>query len=627
MLFVTCYLFITYYLFSASPAYAAEEFATSYDVVYDIDSAGITTVTEKITLKNLTSEYYAHEFKLTIGATQISDVKASDGGGQMQTNLEQKGNNTTITVKFNQQVAGLGKTLHWTLQFKSKDFAQNLGKVWEVRVPKVASSTGLESYNLTLAVPSEFGDPTLISPIPKSQTTSSSGKLFLTFDKQKLQTLGVSATFGVFQLFDFDLSYHLSNNNLMPIVTSIALPPDTAYQDIILQRINPKPINVTVDDDGNYLAWFRLKRGEDLNVEVVGAAKLYTQSKVKNPKLSSDLRAKYTKADKYWEKDQPPIQNKLKEILGENVPYDPAQKAKIIFDYVVSFLRYDPSRLGDADIERLGAVIVLNNPTQAICMEFTDLFIALARAANIPARELDGFAYSNNNILRPLSLNEDILHSWPEYWDEKRGWVMVDPTWENTTGGVDYFNKLDLNHLVFVTKGISSQIPIPAGSYPGDNTDTHDVKVRLSENDFLGKPQLDVNIDSPDPIWAGFPGKIKVKVSNAGNAVYSAGNFLVSADKITVISGENNLGVIPPFGTANFDLNTRTKSLFDDYKDQIVVLIGSQKYAKDVVVKPFLIFRTVPGLAAGIIFLIASIYLLVLGGHAYRFRLRPKSKK
>src|SRR3989344_6337547 len=210
-----------------SKVHAAEEFTTSYDVTYDIDVSGITTVTEKINLKNLTSEYYASQFKLIIGATQISDVKASDGGGTMQVSSQQKNNTTEINVKFNQQVAGLNKILPWTLQFKSKDFAEKIGKIWEIRAPKVSSSTNLEGYNLTISVPTQFGEPTIISPTPKSQTISS-GKMFLTFEKNQLLQSGISASFGTNQLFDFDLSYHLENNNLVPILTNIALPPDTA---------------------------------------------------------------------------------------------------------------------------------------------------------------------------------------------------------------------------------------------------------------------------------------------------------------------------------------------------------------------------------------------------------------
>src|SRR3989344_2446521 len=227
-LFVILFLLLTVTC-TLSTSYAAEEFATSYDVTYDVGADGVTTVSEKINLKNLTSEYYANQFKLIIGSTSIFDIKASDGGGNMQVTSEQKNTATEINVKFNQQVVGLNKVLPWTLQFKSKDFAERIGKVWEVRSPRVSSLSNLENYNLTISVPSDFGDPTSITPAPKTQTLSS-GKLFLTFTKDQLTESVVSASFGNFQLFDFDLSYHLDNNNLVPILTNIALPPDTAYQ-------------------------------------------------------------------------------------------------------------------------------------------------------------------------------------------------------------------------------------------------------------------------------------------------------------------------------------------------------------------------------------------------------------
>ena len=610
--------------------FAAEEFATSYDVVYDVSDDGVTTVTEKIILRNLTSQYFANQFKLTIGATQISGVKAEDEGGVMEVDTKQTGHSTSLTVKFNQQIAGLNKTLPWTLQFKSKDFAEKVGKVWEVRAPKISTTSNLQSYNLTIAVPQGFGEPTLISPTPKSQTVSS-GKMFLTFEKNQLQDSGVSASFGSNQLFDFNLTYHLANSNLVPILTNIALPPDTSFQDVIFQRLEPNPINVTVDDDGNYLAWYRLNRGQKLDVLVVGSAKLYSRSKVKNPKLPEALRKKYTEGNKYWEKGSPEIQAKLKDILGADPPAQGPETVKLIYRSVVNSLKYDSSRLGEIDsanggVDRLGAVTALNNPSSAVCMEFTDLFIALARAAGIPARELDGYAYTLNPTLRPLSLTKDILHAWPEYFDEKRGWVMVDPTWENTTGGVDYFSKLDLNHFVFAIKGSSSEQPAPAGSYKYSGQDSRDVKVSLSENDFLGKPQISVQIDVGSSIWAGFPNKAKIKISNAGNSFLPSTTLAVTGNKLLVQGMENQLlGPIPAFGNATFEFNLRTtrhpfgvKSLFDGYKDSLVVAVGGQRFTKNVEIKPFLLFQAVPLVIGGVVGLMFLVYLGVLGAHFYK---------
>lgn len=628
-LFLTISLFVT--SFFTSQVYAVEvvtnksEFSTSYDVLYDIDEEGITTVTEKVNLKNLTSEYYANQFKLTIGVPSVLDIKAQDPSGALNVSSEQKGTSTVINVKFNQQVAGRGKVLPWTISFKSKDFASKIGKVWEVKAPRIVSTTNLENYNLTIAVPQSFGPPSAISPLPKSQT-SSQGKIFLTYDLSQLKLQGVSANFGANQLFDFSLTYHLENNNLMPMLTNIALPPDTPFQDVIYQRIEPKPLNVTLDNDGNYLAWYRLNRNQKIGVSVIGSAKLYSNSKVVSPRLDESLRKKYTAVDKYWEKNNPQIINKLDEIFGNNPPETNEAKAKLVFEFVVNFLKYDPNRLKE-NSDRMGAVTALNNPEKALCMEFTDLFIALARAANIPARELNGYAYTNNSNLRPSSLAKDILHSWPEYWDDKKGWVMVDPTWENTTNGMDYFSKLDLNHFVFVIKGSSSETPIPAGSYRNQNSSDQDVKVTLANVDFLGHPQIDVAIDTSSFVFSGFPATAKVKITNTGNAFYPAAPLSLVANKLIVLNNDGqNTGIIPAFGSSEFNFQIRTPSLLDSYQDQIILFMGGQKFAKEITLKPLMLFQSTSLVIGIILAVMVVVYFTVLGGHFYRKKGQKKLK-
>ncbi len=64
----------------------------------------------------------------------------------------------------------------------------------------------------------------------------------------------------------------------------------------------------------------------------------------------------------------------------------------------------------------------------------------------MPLRKTIGFG--------PLSLIADVLHAWPEYYDQQQNvWVAIDPTWADTTGGIDYFSKLDLRHLTFAIQG------------------------------------------------------------------------------------------------------------------------------------------------------------------------------
>lgn len=64
------------------------------------------------------------------------------------------------------------------------------------------------------------------------------------------------------------------------------------------------------------------------------------------------------------------------------------------------------------------------------CTEHTLLFVAVARAAGLPAREVGGLAYGQLRGKPVLA-----WHAWPEYHDGKQ-WRAIDPTW-NEPDGVD----------------------------------------------------------------------------------------------------------------------------------------------------------------------------------------------
>lgn len=601
-------------LFNPHLAFAKGEFATSYDVVYEVQDNGTTLVTQKGTIKNLTSQYFASNYTLSIGSTTVSDVTASDQGGAAEVKVEQKDNRTAIAIKFNQQVVGVDKAQIFTLKFKSQDFAQSIGKTWEVNLPKIPPSDNLESYDLALSVPVSFGEPTSVSPTPKSQSVKFN-RLILTFTKDQLEKSGVSANFGLFQIFDFTIKYQLENTSFTPVLTNVTLPPDTQYQDILLAYLEPTPTNVTVDQDGNYLAWYKLSRDSKTEVIARGSAKLYINSKNKtSPQLSLEGISRYTQAQKYWEKDSPVIKEKLREIFRGDPPKTNREKVRLIYRYVVDNLSYNGERLKKDDIERLGALTTLNNPQQAVCMEFTDLFIALSRAAGIPARELDGFAYSQNKLLRPLSLSKDFLHAWPEYYDESRGWVMIDPTWENTSGGVDYFNKFDLNHLVLAIKGSSSERPTVSDS----------VKVIVSGEDFISGPKVEVEIKAPETLLSGLPNETEVKIANVGNSAIPSFPFTATSDKIR-ISGlfSSVLPSIPPYGFTVVRLNLKSGSLWDNYDSFLSVSVGKEKFTQSIEVRPFFLLVAFPYVMVLVVVILAGTYGLVLLLHLSR---QPKSK-
>ena len=197
------------------------------------------------------------------------------------------------------------------------------------------------------------------------------GKLL--FSKELLGKSGISVVFGDEQVYDLRLTYHLGNKNLFPIRTEVAIPPTTNYQEAAISSIDPKPKNVVIDQDGNWLAQYELSPSQQFDVHVT--EKIRVLRTPKEQELSPQEMTDDLKDKQFWQVSNP----KIKEL---------AQKLKTpraIYEYVVKNLKYDFNRL-TTDQPRLGAVGALERRNSAVCLEYTDLFIALARAAGIPSR-------------------------------------------------------------------------------------------------------------------------------------------------------------------------------------------------------------------------------------------------
>ncbi len=518
-------MFIVLCSLSAGNAKAAGEFTTSYDVIYEVLENGKTQVTQNIALTNKTKDFYASEYTLIIGSPRVEDIVATDPNGTLQTTVETREDSTQIHVVFNSPVVGFDKTLNWVLKYKTLDTAVKSGQVWEVNIPRLSPQAEIESYDVTLMVPTGFGPLMYISPEPANRKSQIVNREFV-FSKEQIEVGGASAAFGEYQLFSFDLKYHLKNSKTLSGIATIALPPDIlARQEIIFENLEPTPQKIYVDEDGNYLADYKLSGGQKLDVEFKGLARIFNQPI--NPseggsfaKIPTSLIENYTKQQPFWEADHPEIQNQAKTIVDRRKTV--AENAWAIYDFVSQRLTYN-KEAETAYTDRGGALKALNESQDVVCMGFTDLFVALARAAGIPARELNGYAYTSDNVLKPLSIEfrgSDVLHAWPEFYDPYFGWVAIDPTWGSTTNGLDYFSKLDTNHFVFAIKGLSSEGPLPAGAYKLDADTDGDVQVGFADQKTMNNEQkavLDAVFEIGQTNIAGLPLTGKIRVKNTGS--------------------------------------------------------------------------------------------------------------
>lgn len=427
---------------------ALAKFNTNYQIYYQVEDTGKTHVKFVINQKNNLSVVYATNYGLSVNETKIENIKVMDEGNPVSPDVIKSLNQTSISFPFTSKIVGKDKNHTFTIEYNTTDITTKSGNTWQIDIPRLEPDENVTEQTVILTVPSGFAPPAYIDPKPDIIN----GNVYY-FSGQKIANKSISAIFGKTQYYQGKLNYHLVNNEREKLRTEIALPPDTSYQTVFYQSINPPPEEIVSDRDGNYLAKYTLAPGEKKDILVNLVVKLDFIPKPTNLQPSDNMILK----NSIWNYDNGAFD--IPEIRSLKTP-------KSIYDYVTDKLKYDYEKLNRERPTRSPAAESLINSQSAICTDFTNIFVSIARKSGIPSRELEGYAISENPDLKPLSLTQDVLHAWPEYFDKtKSTWTQIDPTWANTTRGIDYFNKLDFNHIVFVIHGENPEHPIPAGGY------------------------------------------------------------------------------------------------------------------------------------------------------------------
>jgi len=213
------------------------------------------------------------------------------------------------------------------------------------------------------------------------------------------------------------------------------------YQVVTLTKATPANYETFSDEFGNQygLFWlYDIAPGESVPIvieyEVTVNALDYDLGA-----CSGEMFNGFTYAEKYLEVDHNDIASQSY-ALTENVG-SYCQAARNIYDYVMDSLVYAGYVTDDA-----GALKALNSGT-GDCTEYSDLMIALSRAAGVPARFVEGITYGREGFYDAGQTK----HDWLEVFLPGSGWVPMDPTWgENNPDG--YFAEMSPDHIV-VTKG------------------------------------------------------------------------------------------------------------------------------------------------------------------------------
>lgn len=124
---------------------------------------------------------------------------------------------------------------------------------------------------------------------------------------------------------------------------------------------------------------------------------------------------------------------------------DPIEKARALYNYVLTHVDYDTSVAGWGR----GDVVYACNVGKGNCTDFHSLFISLARAVGIPARFRIGYPVPEEDAGKLVTP----YHCWAEFFAEGNGWIPVDisEAWKHRSKVAYYFGNLDAHRILIST--------------------------------------------------------------------------------------------------------------------------------------------------------------------------------
>jgi|SRR5208283_1869421 len=121
----------------------------------------------------------------------------------------------------------------------------------------------------------------------------------------------------------------------------------------------------------------------------------------------------------------------------------PLDKARAIYNYVFTTMRYDKTGTGWGH----GDVLYACDAKKGNCTDFHSLFIAMARSQGIPARFEIGFP------LPPDKHSAEIAgyHCWSDFYIDAKGWIPVDisEAWKHPEKRDYFFGSHDVSRMQF----------------------------------------------------------------------------------------------------------------------------------------------------------------------------------
>lgn len=213
---------------------------------------------------------------------------------------------------------------------------------------------------------------------------------------------------------EFDLCYDFSIQAMPSKLNFVTVIPQSIpdRQKILDIKYSTEPEKVFSKNGNTYAQFVFPKPKAQFQLKISVRALLYrydlsTAQKKQEGTTTEKIKINdFLKHEPYIEKDDPTIQRAAENINGQTE----TEIVRNIYEHVTNHLKYVPRT------DELGAAKALQKK-QGDCTEYTDLFVALCRVKNIPARVAKGY-------VTEFDISPE--HAWAEVYLKELGWVPFD---------------------------------------------------------------------------------------------------------------------------------------------------------------------------------------------------------
>jgi transglutaminase-like putative cysteine protease len=508
----------------------------------------------------LEASTYVSTWNLVLDSQDAHGIQVESQGRTLSFNAYSTGDATNIVIDLGRNV-GTGQWMVLKVEYVTSSNIESIGPERRLSM-SIWENAPIDRVNLTVMIPEGFG---FVSYKPSFLEEPDWG------NSRVLTGVGGGAPRGTsYYLFasyaevgaEYNMTYEYTFTNIGALTEygaefEVPVFAEAPHQNVTQLTISPEPLRSWYDDSGNLRARFKFDTilpGESAKMVIRYNIRISIPTMPDSTFGGSledvplEFRA-YTKGDEYWEVGDPSIAGLALDLTEGRSSV--LEMAESIFDLVAQNISYDYVKynavMSGITVERYGAAETLELG-RGVCEDITDLYIALCRAAGIPAVEVVGFTYNDDGMLSQAN-----RHAWAEVYIPDYGWMDVDPTWElfgrlegRHVGDRMFINSSEPSYLVWSTRQNFEYRVDSFASIRGEGV--------------YYQPDLHLSTSHGSEAYTGTVFPVRLTISNGGNGTaFNLQGNVTWSDNVEVQNGSISIDRIWSYDYQNIELIVEPK--------------------------------------------------------------------